>query len=313
MIGAMPDPARPSIRLSIRLSIRPAAPVRARPLRWLAAAVLLASAAPALAQHTARLPASACSAERIFHGGFDRAPLASGGAGGSWPGDVTRAVVVGGEARQYLLHVPTSYRPGRPMPLLVALHGAPGSAALAPMAAETVRTDWSAVAHDGGFLVLATIASGASGGWSPQADTPMLAAALDDVAAAYSVDVSRVLLWGYSAGGHWGYDLALRNPDVFAGFGASAGALQGYACDTGGAPACTQLLAAVSPRLPVVIRVGGDDTLREYVRADRGRLATAGWQEGDTLDYAEFAGAHVYETAQLHQVWSRLCRFAVDP
>lgn len=285
----------------------------APPLRWLLAAALLAATAPSLAQHTARLPASACSAERIFHGGFDRAPLASGGSGGSWPGEVTRAVVVGGAARQYLLYVPSAYRPGRPLPLLVALHGAPGSATLAPMAAGTVRTDWSPVADEGGFLVLAPIASGASGGWSPLADTPVLAAALDDVAAAYAVDVSRVLLWGYSAGGHWGYDLALRNPDVFAGFGASAGVLQGYACDTAGAPPCSQLLVGVSPRLPVVIRVGASDPLRDHARADRGRLGTGGWQEGDTLDYAEFAGGHVYEAAQLQEVWSRLCRFAVDP
>ena len=286
-----------------------------RPPRLAVLAALLLGTALSAAQaaQTVRLPAAACSADRLFGSGFDRGAVDAPGGGGPMPGEVTRVVSAGGPTAQALLYVPPGYRHGRPAALLVALHGAPGSAAQVPAAADALRDAWKPTADAGGFLVLAPLASGASGGWSPSIDGPLLGAAIDDVRAAYSVDPGRILLWGFSAGGHWGYDLALRNPDLFAGFGAQAGALQAYACDTAGAPGCASLLASVSPRLPIMLRVGSQDPLRSYVAADRQRLAQAGWVGGDTLDAAEFPGGHTYAPAELGQAWAFLCRFGLEP
>jgi len=44
------------------------------------------------------------------------------------PGDYRFSFVHGGIKRVYLVHVPASYRPGRPTPMLVALHGGGGDA-----------------------------------------------------------------------------------------------------------------------------------------------------------------------------------------
>lgn len=275
------------------------------------AALLLAAAAAAA---PVGLPASACQAGRLFAGGFEHAAAdPSAGHGGLFPGDLARSVHVAGlGTRRYYLHVPPAYRPGQPMPLLVALHGAAGADA-ADAAARAARSHWSAVADQGGLLVLAPVASGAQGGWSPAADGAWLAAAMDDVAGAYDVDRSRQLLWGFSAGAHWGHALVLDNPGVFAGFAASAGALEAYACDAPGAPGCAELLGSQPWPTPLVLRVGRDDPLRPFVASDRARFLAHGWSEPGLLDYAEFAGGHTYAVDHLHQAWARLCRFAVAP
>ena len=267
------------------------------------------------AAETVALPASACQAERLFSSGFDRTAVqGSGGSGGLVSADLDRVVSVAGlGARSYLLHLPPSYDPTQPMPLLVALHGAAGSPALADPVARALRLHWSPVADAGGFMLLVPVASGSSGGWSPGRDGAWLAAALDDVAAAYAVDTSRRLLWGFSAGAHWGYALALGNPELFAGFGAHAGALQAYACDSSGAPECAELLQQVQPQLPIAIRVGNGDPLRTHAVADRSRLLSAGWSSPGSLDYAQFSGGHTYAEPHLAEAWSHLCRAAVLP
>ena len=64
--------------------------------------------------------------------------LSWGAGGGEGPpagahpgpsGDFSRTVVVSGVARNYLLHVPVTYRDGTPAPLVLLLHGGTGTAA----------------------------------------------------------------------------------------------------------------------------------------------------------------------------------------
>jgi poly(3-hydroxybutyrate) depolymerase len=283
--------------------------------------LLLAAASLADAASTVRLPASACpSSDSIFWSGFeiDATPHdPSNGSGGSFPGNVTRIVNVSGVGpRSYYLYLPPTYSPTRAWPVLLALHGATGSAATAPTAAQQVRTDWSAVADSAGLIVLAPVASGGSGGWIPDTDIPAMLAAIDDTAAAYNVERSRIVAWGFSAGGHVAHGLALTHASVFASYGVSAGVLRAFACSVPGdpgSPDCATFLPTVSPKIPVDIHVGTSDSLYPEAQADVPRFTGAGWIQERTLFFRPVAGGHVYTPAHLNQIWNNLCPFALGP
>lgn len=286
-------------------------------LSLFAAAWVLAAAAPAGALSTARLPGWVCGqgAPPLFFDGFEagdalqREP--SNGSGGSYPGPQTRSVAVLGQPRDYYLYVPTGYPFAAPAPLLLVLHGA-GGAGTAPAAAQWLRDEWSAQAQAGGFLVAAPVASGSQGGWSPPFDYPMFQAILDDVAAHYNIDASRIHGWGYSAGGHVMHDLALRQrsgvPDIrtFAGYGISAGVLQALVCT----PAtCPTTLPQVARKVPVDLRVGTQDYYYPDVQSDRDALLAAGWSTGDTLSYGDFPEGHLVFPWHFPDTWQFLCPF----
>lgn len=287
-------------------------------VRFIAAASMLAAAAPAGALSTARLPGWVCGqgAPPLFFDGFEsgdafhREP--SYGSGGAYPGAQARSVAVFGQPRDYYLYVPTGYPFAAPAPLLLVLHGA-GGAGTAPAAAQWLRDQWSAQAQAGGFLVAAPVASGSQGGWSPSFDYPMFQAILDDIAARYDIDLSRIHGWGYSAGGHVMHDLALRQrsgvPDIrtFAGYGISAGVLQQWACQP---PAnCPALLAQAARKIPVDLRVGTQDYYYPAVQADRDAFLAAGWSAGDTLNYGDFPEGHLVFPWHFPDTWQFLCPF----
>lgn len=287
--------------------------------------VLLAafSAVPVQAVSTGRLPPWVCGngTPPLFSDGFEtggdapyRAP--SGGSGGAYPGAQMRSITVAGQPHDYYLHVPTGYPYAEPVPVLMVLHGAAGAGS-APWAAQWLRDDWGAAAQTGGFIVVAPIASGpSSGSWLPPVDYPMLKAVLQDVAAHYNIDRSRIHGWGFSAGGHVMHDLALRQresaPDIrtFAAYGVSAGTLATPVCNPGnGIPSCTSLLPQVAGRIPVSLRVGSNDPLKPYVQSDRSAFIAAGWTQGGTLDFVVFPGEHDIYPAQFLATWQFFCPF----
>ena len=283
----------------------------------LAAAWLLAATAPAAALSTGRLPGWVCGQGEppLFFDGFEsgdalhREP--THGSGGAYPGAQTRSVTVQGQPRDYYLYIPTGYPFAAPAPLLLVLHGA-GGAGTAPTAAQWMRDEWSAQAQAGGFLVAAPVASGSQGGWLPSLDYPMFQAILNDVAAHYDIDLSRIHGWGYSAGGHVMHDLALRQrngvPDIrtFAGYGISAGVLQALVCTPATCPAA---LAQVARKVPVDLRVGTEDYYYPHVQADRDAFLAAGWVLGDTLSYGSFPEGHLVYPWHFVETWDFLCPF----
>jgi hypothetical protein len=281
---------------------------------FLALATGLAGAATTVVLPPDRCPAS----DPLLRDGFDRAGVPhspSGGSGGAGPGDSTRTIVVPGlGTRSYYVHVPAGYTPARAVPLLLALRGA--SLPTAP-AAQQVRSDWASVADRGGFLVVAPVGESTQGGWGANGDDVEISAVLDDALGAWNVERSRLLLWGFSAGGHFGHALALDNTDTFAAYGVSAGALQMYACSDSGAfpPACSTWLPTIQPKIPVDIHIGNADPLYTSVqvdaRHDGQRFDAAGWTPGRDLWFVVFAGGHAYTVAQLGEIWDHLCPFAL--
>jgi poly(3-hydroxybutyrate) depolymerase len=285
-------------------------PLRPRTLPALLLAIaLLGPPAPAQGASAYRLPEAWCDGGRIFDQGFEGGAPSdpSAGTGGAFPGDQTRAVFVPttGTTRSYFLHVPDGYDPERAHPLLVVLHGAAGSQAAVVAAAQAMRALFQPTSQAGGVIVAALPAAGTQGGWLPGADHAFIAAALADIQAHYRIERSRIHLWGFSAGAHFGYDVALRDTGRYAALAVKAGALDAYAGP--GAP------GQAARRLPVAIRTGSSDPLLPYARLDRDRFLAAGWQQGLDLDYSEPPGGHVADAADAQAAWAGICRWAVLP
>ncbi len=254
---------------------------------------------------TVPVEASVCSPRTVFAGGFEPQWVAqsSAGSGGS-DGAVFRNAPRPGQAPVgYYAYVPT-VRP-HPAPAIVVMHGAAG-AGNAPLAAQQTRDDWIALAQTAGVIVIAPIASGAQGGWNPGADFPAMDAVLADAQAAYSIDLTRRYLWGFSAGGHVAHALALlRNNDRYAAYAVHAGVLDAYAGGSAAAQAARQV--------PLTLWIGDQDSLFPFAETDRGRFLNAGWTEGSTLDYRPFADGHTYYVSQLSSVWQFMCAWSVQP
>lgn len=231
----------------------------------------------------------------------------SPGLGGGPQGPSTLSVQVPelGETRDMLLFVPLDYDAAQPLPLVVVLHGAPGSAAAAPAAADAMRALWLALAEREDVMVLAPIAAGNQGGWVPDRDQPAIACALAELARRYPLDLDRRYLWGFSAGAHFGHALALGNAGRFAAYAINAGALYALACGAAGtAFDCANTLPGALRPLPVQLRVGTGDALRTYVRGDRGRLQQAGWEVGTGVAYDEFFGGHTVSIEDAEAAWA---------
>ena len=142
------------------------------------------------------------------------------------PGDSMRTVQVGGLSRAYLLHVPSAYGGGKPVPLVVDFHAIAGSGAqqrtLSPYPAETDAA--------GGVMAFPTGQPGPLGNaWNVG---PCCVANVDDVAftralvaavsAVVCVDPKRVYATGVSMGGGMAYEVACHAADLFAGVAPSA-------------------------------------------------------------------------------------------
>lgn len=281
--------------------------------------LLLAAAGLANAASTVRLPASFCPAsDAIFWDGFESISIPtqpSNGSGGTYPGDITRTInVVNLGTRTYFLRLPPNYTPAHAWPILLALRGQSLPTA---SAAQQVRSDWSSWADSRGFIVLAPVGNSTQGGWAANGDIEEIGAALDDAFASYNVEQSRVYLWGFSAGAHYGHALALDNTNYFAAYGVSSGSLTQYACSASGVfqPVCSSWLPTIQPKIPVDIHIGTSDEygLFPEAQADVARFMNAGWQQERTLFFRSFAGGHIYTVTQLGEIWNNLCPFALGP
>lgn len=298
-------------------------------VRWFAC-VFLAGAHSTIfaAATTSTLPPWVCAhPDAIFVDGFQTAAaitrLPSHGSGGA-TGSVSRSIIVPGYGTHTIhLRVPASYSPTRPVPMVLALHGQAGSPSAANTAAQAVRNAWAAVADANGFIVIAPVATGGSGGWLAPPPNPsdysIMAAAIADVESAYNIDMSRRIGWGFSAGGHVMHDIMLNDfgapisIDTFAAYSVSAGILQGLACDGLNAAQCNALVGAASRQIPVDIHVGTTDSLLPYATSDRNIFDANGWVLNNDLWFTTFVGGHTYATSQLDEIWGHLCPFQALP
>jgi polyhydroxybutyrate depolymerase len=135
-------------------------------------------------------------------------------------------LVSSGREREYLLHVPASYDPAKPTPLVISMHGGAGWPALQR---ETSR--WSTLADRQGFIVVYPSGIGGRGprAWhmSPAGlarDVRFISDLIDALEAAYNIDATRIYADGLSNGGGMAFALSCTLSDRIAAVGMVASA-----------------------------------------------------------------------------------------
>jgi dienelactone hydrolase len=114
------------------------------------------------------------------------------------------------ELTEIHLYVPSSYDPARPTPLLLDFHGTGGSG-------RELHAPWVGVAEDLALIVASPSESGANDGYHyAQRERDVALETVRWVRRHFNVDENRVHATGISRGGHLVWDVALRQPDVFA-------------------------------------------------------------------------------------------------
>lgn len=137
-------------------------------------------------------------------GDFQRVPA------GSTTEKATLQVGAAREDTPIAVFVPKGYVPGKPAPLLLALHGSGGEG-------HDEDDLWTATADEVGMLVVAPTDTTATLGLQySEATRDRVLAALRWARRKFDVDEDRVAITGVSRGGHLAWDVALRHPDLFA-------------------------------------------------------------------------------------------------
>jgi phospholipase/carboxylesterase len=148
-------------------------------------------------QRTRRAAAEACLLARPGQPSGDGQPgLQTLGLGGS---------------RDGLLYVPTSYRADQPLPLILMLHGAGGTA-------QGTLGRFQALADEARLILLAPESRGRTwdrllGGYGP--DIVFIDGALAQVFSRYAVDPTRIVVEGFSDGASYALSVGLTNGDLF--------------------------------------------------------------------------------------------------
>lgn len=135
------------------------------------------------------------------------------------------SIVSSGQTRQYLLHVPDSYDPGEPSPLIISFH-----AGSTWPAHQRNLTRWNRLADEHGFLVVypagspqflnvARIWNTFERGPGPEGDVRFVSDLMDTLLSQFNVDSRRVYADGMSNGGGMAFALSCSLSDRIAAVG----------------------------------------------------------------------------------------------
>ncbi len=212
-----------------------------------------ASAGGAQPQYARPLPAATSSAttNQVYRAGGNTSNTATTTKQAA-PGksrDYMDNVMVGGVQRAYWVHLPSTYTPGRPLPVVMAFHGLGMNSTM-----MYGLTGFTGTADRKNFIVV--FPDSANGRFQDGLaqgpdDVSFVRAMLDKLQRTVSVDNKRVYACGISNGGYFTQLLALSMPEKIAACGVVASTL------TAGAQA-----AATGGRgVPIVFFEGVDDPL----------------------------------------------------
>jgi phospholipase/carboxylesterase len=174
------------------------------------------------------------------------------------------------------LYIPKSYDPAKPVPLVVALHGATQRANFA------LRV-WTPQADAAGFVLLAPESEGLT--WDAIRgeygdDVTRMDRALKLVFDRVNVDPKRVVMEGFSDGASYGIGLALNNRDLFTRIVAnSPGLITQYDRRANG------------PRPKIYVSHGHQDQILPYEYAGP-RVAERLRSDGYSVQFRDFEGRH---------------------
>ncbi len=138
-------------------------------------------------------------------------------------------IVSSGEERLYLIHVPDSYDPAIPTPLVLSFHGF-----IEWPAHQAQLSGWNEVADQNGFIVVYPMGSGFPLRWrttikpagegSLPIDVQFISDLIDKLENEYNIDPTRIYANGMSNGGGMTFLLACTLSDRIAAIGGVAGA-----------------------------------------------------------------------------------------
>jgi polyhydroxybutyrate depolymerase len=141
-------------------------------------------------------------------------------------GTLERTIDVAGEARHYLIVVPTGYDGTTAVPVVLTIHGFVSSAQ-----EQVSYTRWGDLGEAEGFLVVAPNARQGrvdfdflAPATDPASDAAFLDALMTEVQRDWCVDPDRTYATGFSNGSATTFGLACRAETPFAAFGSVAGA-----------------------------------------------------------------------------------------
>ncbi len=174
----------------------------------------------------------------------------------------------GGVKRTFLLHVPRSYSPSQPVPLVVVLHGDSSSAR-----EMEELTRLNPLSARDGFIVV--YPEGVSRGWndglSKQAlrgrrgeadDVGYLAQIVAALSSSYQIDPRRVYLVGYDEGAMMGFRAICELPGLFAGIASVMGTM----------PVSVYKRCAATEAISILLINGAEDRLIPLEERDRARF-----------------------------------------
>jgi poly(hydroxyalkanoate) depolymerase family esterase len=232
--------------------------------------------------------------------GFD---LAGSDGGATMPGTWIIGTYTNDQGqRDYRLYVPSGYRPGAALPLVVMLHGC-------TVTAEQMdaTTQYAALAEARTFLVVYPVQSNAANpalcwNWfDPNSQTrgkgepSLIAGITQTVIDGWSVDDKRVYVIGPSAGGAMSVIMGATYPDHYAAIGVVAGCeYAGAPCGTSGGPdpvaqgkLAYQAMTTLARPLPVIVFHGDADPVAAPVNGQQVTqqwIATDDWADDGALD-----------------------------
>jgi poly(hydroxyalkanoate) depolymerase family esterase len=202
-------------------------------------------------------------------------------------GDYTNAA----GTRSYLGYVPSTYRAGTALPLVVALHGCDQTA---DALRKATRSDSLAEAKN--FIVVFPEQSPIANGWKcwnwfnaanmqrGSGEASLVAGITVWVVRHYSVDPRRIYVMGFSAGGAMTAIMGATYPDLYAAIGVGSGTQYG-----GPGPDPTQAgewayraMGAHAREMPTLIFHGDRDVIMPVINADK---LVRQWQT--TADWAD--------------------------
>lgn len=178
------------------------------------------------------------------------------------PRDATWSVTVGSLARTAKVHVPASYDPRTPVPLVINLHGRTGNATSQEIISHSIAKSDAA-----GFVAIHPEAWGSPTSWNAGGgccdpaysnaidDTGFVAKLIDEASARLCLDADRVYVMGLSNGGYLAHRIGCELSDRVAAIGAVAGLLS--------LPSC-----APARPVPVWLVHGTDDQIVGYGYVD---------------------------------------------
>ena len=177
---------------------------------------------------------------------------------------VKETIASEGKTRAYYLFVPDSVKPGKPVPLIILLHGS-GRNGL------SLVEKWKELANKEGIVIVGPDA-GNTQGWSIPADGPTFMRDLtESLKSRYPINPRRVYLFGHSAGAGFALYMSVLESEYFAATAIHAGALREK-----DAP----LIEQAKRKIPISIFVGTKDPFvpLDAVRATREMLNAQGFK-----------------------------------